>query len=386
MAEDWAVNPVEEPIRLPGSPFWNVFRRFGRDETIALVINVCGTAVMSCFTTSIFLLSIAGPIVEKIGFFPAHFYEAFTVYKTTPRERRKKLRIYFGKACKNGAVSLTEDILIHDPLYVLLFALVLAYPGVPPWLLAGFSFVVAMVAVTFLEVAFVEAGYRFFQRRLRRCGFELESYYESRFLVKADNEEMGRLVQKLSAEFHLSFIEDKSYQDLYFEHKLIGYSGRRPVLRLRERTLGPSDVRWINSHPERDAEQFLRTAQIVYSRANEANRNHLDQYRFFVIRKEKFYLLLNAPMPDAIEGVSGCDLRKVARSGTAIKEVRFRRTVLKNGEVDLVVAIDRSRKNNFCLVELKTFKDITLLLRVMRLIMLESSAVQMTAQKLDWDF
>lgn len=376
----------EEPIRLPGSPFWNVFKRFGRDEMIALIINVCGTALTSIFTSSILLLSIAGPLVEKIGFFPAHFYEAYAIYKTTPRERRKKLRSYFGRACRNGSLSLLEDVCIHDPVYILLFCWALAYPGVPPWLLAAFSFVVATGFVAFIEVTIVEIGYLLLQRRLRNAGFEQESYYESRFLIRVDKEAVERLVVKLSEQFNLRFIENKSYEDRYFGHKLPEYSGRKPVLRLRRRTLGPSDKKWLDSHPEMARRQFLQTAQIVYTRANEARWGRLDQFRFFLIAKEKFYLLQNQTMPGAIKEVVGCNLEQIARAGEALKEVRFQRTVLKNWDVDLIVAIDQSRGKDVCVVEVKTFKDTNLLCRVMRVIMLESSAIQMTMRKLDWDF
>jgi len=62
----------DAPIMLPGSPFWSVFRRFGRDELIAMIINVIGTAIVNFFIAIPLILSIAGPILEKIGFFPAH--------------------------------------------------------------------------------------------------------------------------------------------------------------------------------------------------------------------------------------------------------------------------------------------------------------------------
>ena len=40
------------PIELPENPYWEVFKRFGKDEFIALIINALGTAGMSCFLKS----------------------------------------------------------------------------------------------------------------------------------------------------------------------------------------------------------------------------------------------------------------------------------------------------------------------------------------------
>lgn len=108
----------EVPIRMPGNPFWNVFKRFGRDEAISMVINVAGTAIVNMASTSTTVLSLTGPIVEKIGFFPAHIYESIKIYKTTPTNKRKSYGHYLKKAFKGGFTSLAEDILVHDPVYI----------------------------------------------------------------------------------------------------------------------------------------------------------------------------------------------------------------------------------------------------------------------------
>lgn len=378
---------VERPIRLPGSPFWNVFKRFGTSELVALVVNVTATVIMSCLTASVLWLSLAGPIVEKIGFFPTHFYEAWNVYRTTPAQARKKLGWYFRRACRAGFWDLLEDIVIHDPVYVILFAWGLAYPGVPPWLLAFFSFVLAVFVVAALEVAISEMRFLLFQYRLKRAGFEREVYYESRFQVRLGTGEVERLIKKLKDEFGLQDIEEKTYNDRYFENNLAHYSGRRPVVRLRRRKLGPSDQKWLTDHGDvLDGSGFLQTLQVVYSRPNEARGRLLDQFRFFLILKIKFYKVLLQPMPSELEGVVGVSARALLKAKDKIKDVRFKRKVLKDRENDLLVAIDNSHRNNLCLVELKTFRDVNLLCRIMRFIMMESPAVQMTVQKLDWDF
>ena len=85
------VSYAEKPIKIPGHPFWNVFKRFGRDEFIALITNLVGTFIVYTFWSNPLLLALAGPILEKIGFFPAHFYEGWVVYKTSPPHKRKSL-------------------------------------------------------------------------------------------------------------------------------------------------------------------------------------------------------------------------------------------------------------------------------------------------------
>ena len=143
---------TEQPISLPGSPFWNIFKRFGRDEMIALVINVIATVLVGTIVRIPLVLALTGPIVEKVGFFIAHFNEAYNVYSTTPEKQRKKISYYSKKAIKNGSTSLIEDILIHDPIYILfMFTGILIYPACPIWILALLSFIIAVLLVVVLQ-------------------------------------------------------------------------------------------------------------------------------------------------------------------------------------------------------------------------------------------
>lgn len=193
----------EAPIQLPQNPYWQVFKRFGRDEIIALLVNVIGTVLVSTFTNSALILSLTGPIIEKIGFFPMHIWEAWKVYKTTPQ--RRNFLHYISKAFKNGMTSLTEDILVHDPIYILLMMLGISiYPGIPIWLLSATSFVAAVVAVTGLEVTWKELQYWKYKKKMQAAGFEVEVYYEARFYVK-NTEDPSNLLNKFAKEFNLTF-------------------------------------------------------------------------------------------------------------------------------------------------------------------------------------
>ena len=86
------------PIRLPGSAFWNVFKTFGRDEAIALCISTASTLAVSFFTDKVMVLALAGPIVEKIGFYPWHVWEAARLYRAAAPAQRRPLSAYIKEA------------------------------------------------------------------------------------------------------------------------------------------------------------------------------------------------------------------------------------------------------------------------------------------------
>ena len=283
---------AEEPIKIPNNPFWDVFKRFSRDELIAMAINVTGTAVAEGLVDSQFLqtmtgplsrrtkdivLMTTGPVVEKAGFFPAHFKEAYDLYKEAPKEERDQLSTYFKGAVKNGTKSLIEDILIHDPLYVgLMFAGLKYLPETPAWALAAGSFAVAVVMVAGLEVGVTELFYKKYKNALKKSGFGKEDYYESRFLIRADKNPES-VLERLSYEFGLEGHRDLEYYDRYFKNSLPSYSNRTPKLRLRNR--------------RRNETEWFKTAQITYTRANELKEG-TEQFRYFPQKKEKIYFYL----------------------------------------------------------------------------------------------
>jgi len=358
----------QRPIAVPGSPFWNVFKRFGRDEIIAMAVNVLGTAIMSLFSASAVLLAAVGPVVEKIGFFPAHFVEAWKIYKTTSEMQRRNLFHYIKRAARGGTVSLVEDVLVHDPVYIVLMYLGLnAYSGTPAWVLSAISFVIAVVVVAFIEVGVTEGRYLFFKWRAGRAGFEVEKYFESRFLVDVtvDPDQAMKLVSK---EFELNTTYEMAYSDTYFESKFPEYSDRTVKFRLRKRT--------------NEAGNFVRSAQIIYTRAGEVYRNKLEQSRFFPIRKEKIYFELDSLHPPAeLEGTAGEFLRKYINDSKP-QPLHFTRIVAYNKV--LLVSADRVKgSRDFYLLEVKVYKEIETLIKAMRFIMRKLPVLQTTHGKLE---
>jgi len=362
---------AESPIKIPKNPYWKVLKRFGTDELIAMFINIIGTVIISFFTTARIILSIAGPIVEKIGFFPMHFKEAWTIYKTTPKRQRRKFSHYFKKAVKGGLTSLTEDLLIHDPFYILfMFVGLTIYPKVPIWLLAGASFIIAVFVVSGLEVLFREYQYWDFKRRMKKAGFETETYYEARFFISS-KQDYKELLERFAREFNLTKVKPLVYDDTYFEHDFPKFSRREPKVRIRKRT-HESETGW------------LQTAQVVYTVTREERPSKIEQYRFFPTKKEKIYYLLNQKTPKSIKEIKNSKIRKMLRpvhDELPKKYVKFNRYIAHNNE--LLVSTDKiSGKRGFYLVELKVYKDVKLLMEAMRFLMREFPVVQTTHAKI----
>jgi hypothetical protein len=361
---------AESPIKIPKNPYWEVLKRFGTDEFIAMLINVIGTVIISFFTTAHIILSLAGPVVEKIGFFPMHFKEAWNIYKTTPKKQRRKFLYYFNKAIKGGLTSLTEDILIHDPIYILLMFLGLTiYPGVPIWLLAGASFIIAVFAVSGLEVLFREYQYWDFKRKMKKAGFKIETYYEARFFVSS-KQDYKELLERFAKNFNLPIFKPLAYNDTYFEHDFPKFSRREPKIRFRKRT---------NSFKQ----AWLQTVQVIYTGIREEYPKKIEQYRFFPTKKEKIYYLLDQKMPKKIKDIKNLKVRRALKpvhDELPSKDIKFKRFIAHNKE--LLVSTDKIEgRKGFYLVELKVYKDVKLLMEAMRFLMKEFPVVQTTHGK-----
>lgn len=359
-------NIIEQTIKIPENPFWTVLKRFGRDELIAMFVNVIGTVIFGFFYTSALILSLAGPIVEKIGFFPAHFKEAWTIYKTTPKEIRKNLSHYVKLAMKNGSVSLIEDILIHDPIYIILmFIGINMYSQTPVWILATISFIIAVIMVSILEVMVNEIRYWLLKEKFKLNGFMTEKYYEARFLVDKRESQIN-VMNKVAKEFKLGKVHKLNYKDIYIENSLPNYSGRSAKLRIRDRTT--------------ENKKNFKSIQIAYTIASEFLENKFDQYRYFPIKKEKIIFILKDKCPKNIDEIGDDKIKKMIKkiSLKRHKEVNFNRFVARDEE--LLISVDEVRKNSF-LLELKVHKDKKLLCKAMRYVMNEFSLIQTTHGK-----
>jgi len=371
----------EASIILPENPFWEVFKRFGRDEFIALVINILGTVILAAILsassvpieTKVLLLAFVGPVIEKIGFYPGHFWEARKTFNSIPLKRRKPFKFYRKRAIKRGTKSLIQDILIHDPVYIILMYVGLnMYAGTPEWILAFLSFIIAVVIVSFIEVGMNELLYRGLIARMKLRGFDKESYYEARFKIDTSRKPED-VIKIFSEEFNLPNINKHSYVDYYYQTKLPMFSGRTPKLRLRKRCNKKHDG-------------FIQTAQLVYTRAGEWSKNALSQYRYFPLRKDKMYAFLDQDMPQNIDEIKDEKVKRFFAKNIELEThttVKFDRWVAFNSATILMSVdyIENGEENPHYLVELKTYHDKALLKEAMRYMMDEFTVVQTTKDK-----
>jgi len=274
------------------------------------------------------------------------------VYRHTPRGRRKPLRHYYKRAFRGGSKSLIEDILFHDPLYVLLmFFGLMIYPSTPAWVLSLVSFVIAVFAVSGIEVGINELRFWWFKKRLLKRGFRLEPYYESHFFISS-KESQREVVKSVAKEFGLHYHKPVSYQDIYFEHKVPEFSGRTARLRLRRRT-----------HDKKAC--WFQTVQIIFTRAGELPTDLLEQHRYFPMKKSKLFFVLDE-FPESIEEITHSQVRKLLlklKCASPAKKVHFDRFIAHNDE--LLVGAD-AVKGDYFVVELKVFSNKSLLKEAMR--------------------
>jgi hypothetical protein len=370
-----------EPIRLPGSPFWNVFRSFGRDEMIALGLSLIGTLILSHFTHNLLLLALVGPVVEKIGFYPWHLYEAWALYRATRPKERLPLRHYVRKALGGGTENLMFDLLAHDPCYVVLMVVaLLVYPTAPAWLMSVVCFLAAAIAASWLKVLWTEGRYKLLKRRLIAAGFDIDTYLEARFYIRW-NYSAKRALEELTTGLGLHRVEHLRYHDTYFLSALPRFSGRSPVVRLRRRTFGKSSARW--RHKEKMvAIGYAQTLQVVYTRPQEEEKGRLDQFRFFSVEKDKFFYPIDQEhMPAHPSELTNARIGALLRAGRPWKEVQFERTILLDESDALYVAVDALPGGDGCVIELKVRKERILFLAAMRHVMMHLPVTHTTLSK-----
>jgi hypothetical protein len=241
------------------------------------------------------------------------------------------------------------------------------YPQTPVWLLATASFIIAVILVSILEVTVTEIRFYLFKKKFKSKNFGVESYFEARFFVDK-KENSKKVLDKISKEFNLGKSYSLDYKDTYFNNTFNSFSGRSARVRLRNRT----------SHDKK----YLKSIQIVYTRASEFAQDKYDQFRYFPIKKEKIYFVLDGVMPASIADIKNETVKNAIskRVQEKHKHLNFKRLVVHNEE--LLASADQVREGSF-LLELKVYKDKQLLMKAMRFVMKEFSLTQTTKGKSD---
>lgn len=203
---------------------------------------------------------------------------------------------------------------------------------------------------------------------MKNAGFESESFLETRFFIST-KENPKKLLNQLIKDFNLKLLGNVlEYNDKYFDNKLRVYSGRIPKVRLRKRT-------------RNSGKGLIKTIQIVYTRVSEKEKKSPGQYRYFPIKKEKFYFMIKKEIPNTIKEIDNLKIKRILKSclKSSPQKITFKRTLAKNKI--LLFSVDKIMKGkNYYILEIKSWKTKELL-EAMRYVMREFPVIQTTKGK-----
>lgn len=329
---------MRKPLFLPDHRLVESWKGFGVDSLIAGWVNGVGTYLTEQLPMEGFsevqknlLLSVAGPIFEKFGFFPRHILLAVQHWKRSLPEERKSFMNYAKQVLKWGGLSIIKDATLHDPLHGALTYTWLQHDwgNLPPSVISFFSFLIALCGVLLIELWYDETKYIYFKHLLEQAKFHLESYHESRLIMtkQIHTEEVFALLWEQASFDELSL---RKYSDTYYPTKRELYGGRYVDLRTRERMcLDQQDT------------PTERSTQIVFTKPKKEVTKGLDQYNYFTIKKDKRYR-----KEHDIQG-----LEQYIQSGDELRYVTFERAIARD-TAWLLAAVDRMSTGE-CLIELK---------------------------------
>ena len=356
----------DKSIELPENPYIKFGKKLGRDELYAAILSTLATTfagvMIDSFTgfSSILrstIISVVGPAAEKPGLFFHYFKESIKEYYKTPRLERKSKKYYFKKIIKDGWPTLRADLLFHDSMYFVLMWIVSQIFQPTGFKLAIVSLMVFMTALLFattLEVYYTELKYILQKRKLKRKGFCLDSYYETRFRIypRNKNHSPKKVLQYLAKSFDLPITYKGEYHDVYLQDlELLELNGRRPLLRFRSRT-----------HPKKKS-GLSNSIQITYTKPGEFLKKDTRSFRCFPVAKDKFYYEFkggkmywnHSKIPN--KKISKF-VKKAITSGN-IRKVNFKRMIARDPKT-ILISVDEllDSKRNFYVVELKIRKDL----------------------------
>jgi len=387
-------NTSKEPIEIPKHPIYEVFSDFGKTQMFGLITGAICAGTMEHFVNyntfmkkyEKFFISGVGPIVEKGLFVARRLAMEYGEHKKDIKLEKKEIKSLEARL-KNGLIVGSQDALKdfvgHDPMYFLtMIAGQSVYPDTPAWLISIASTIAAVGMVSVAEVGINETRYTMLKNKFKKTGFNSDSYYESRFLI--DSEVDPRIVlDSVSKKFNLGNYETWHYHDRYLDNKLKQYSARVPKLRLRLRR-------------SEDTGRTLMTAQATYSRAAEIVQKGFCQHRYFPIKKDKIYYILNPEtvidgniqeenMPNNLSEIKQDNVRKLLEkysNGNVICDVEYERMKTHNkssimASADFVKG-NENEKAPYHVIELKTVKETDLLKEAIYYVLKKFPQVQQT--------
>ncbi|MGV8169016.1 MAG: hypothetical protein ACP5N3_03090 [Candidatus Nanoarchaeia archaeon] len=387
---------VEEPIKLPDSSFVTSLKSFGKDELYAGIIDIGSTTLAAAVLKEAArnkILPFVGPVVEKGIFLVTHVVDAGKIHKRTPKHVRQPYSFYLKQGLKEGSENLIKDLMFHDPIYMGVMWLGLhVIPKISmdiasihmddikaPFLSIA-SYGLGIVGVAFIDMAKDKILYNRKINNMKDIGFQVEQYYESRFHIP-HTEHPLEVIEKFQKQFGLGAAVTNEYHDMYFESSLKKHNGKTAKVRFRSRTR-----REAKASPNEE-DEWLHTAQIIYTKAKE-QKTKVDQARYFPVRKEKMYYILPEIKTQSIDALADGNLKIYLESIRApepyYRSISFERTMCWEKEL-LLCSDNVPMQRPYFILEFKVRNDLKLLREAMRFLMVEYPivAVQTTHGKSD---
>lgn len=329
---------TEKLIEVSKNPFLMELKDFGGAEAVAGITNVAATGLVHLLTANPMALTLAGPVLEKAGFFGWEAIKAIG---------QENYLTALKQSIRNGMGNLAADICVHDPMYVALMAYGVSNDVAAPEVLSLLSFLAALPAAAGMKYV-VGEGLHFLGKK--RSGFEWEKFYESRFLCEDDPE---RVIDGLSRHFVLDNADEREYKDQYRTCRMPSFSGRLP--RVRERTI-----------------EERTNLELIYT-LNKRESPEDSEWNYFVTRKEK------GRMP--IDRKHGWYIRR--QIGEPTTRVKFNRESVYGDELRAcmdTVLLGGEEKH---VLELKVYRDTKMLCEAIQMLRMDGYKVRATTQPKD---
>jgi hypothetical protein len=198
--------------------------------------------------------------------------------------------------------------------------------------------------------------------------------YEAIFKINK-TKDIELLFKNLAKQLNLKNKKKFLIKDIYFENKLKTYSQRKSNLRLRSSNFYNNKGEFV------DQKNFV---EINYGRSKECTNFGIkyDQFRYFLITKEKFKYKIKKPTLSALKEKNKVLYDYLEKYIIPKKHrISYYRIVYYNSRIS--INLDYNSRNNYCTLEIRSHKNKKLLIQTMQKVMLYLPVIHTTYSKFD---
>lgn len=342
-------------IDVPESQIIKETKDFGSAELLSGVVTIIATFFATGVVTNPFLMSLVGPVIEKVGFFIWEFIKAV---KERMRNRKKALKALFKDGLRGGTTNLIVDVLAHDPLYIIIMTLLLAFTNIEPVYAAAVSFLAAIPLASAAKTGgeeFLHGVLRFFSK----MRFKWESYFETRFLV-LEGVDANKVFDDFSKAFRLSHYNKSSYHDVYYRHSLPLFGSRLGLVRNR------------NVEDLSGTEHSFRNVEFSYTLGKKRTFPG-SEFNLFYAHKEKGKAYIRGP------GKLPWIVRRFIKR--RVRVIDFTREIRYDKEIRIVLDTVKAGRKRFHIMEIKSYHESKEFFRAMQYLLRHGSVMTTTFSK-----